>query len=58
MCNFIRKLKGKFPDTEVISGNVCTAMGYQDLVNAGSDAVKVGVGSGKACTTRIKTGKN
>jgi IMP dehydrogenase len=47
MCNFVRSLKSKYPETEIIAGNVCTAMGYQDLVNAGSDAVKVGVGCGK-----------
>jgi IMP dehydrogenase len=56
MCTFVRDLKTVLPDKEVIAGNVCTAMGYQDLVNAGADAVKVGVGCGAACTTRIKTG--
>jgi len=56
MCNFVRDLKTALPDKEVIAGNVCTPMGYQDLVNAGADAVKVGVGCGAACTTRIKTG--
>ncbi len=56
MCDFIRALKAKLPNKEVIAGNVCTAQGYQDLVNAGADAVKVGVGCGAACTTRIKTG--
>jgi len=56
MCTFIRQLKTALPDKEVIAGNVCTPMGYQDLVNAGADAVKVGVGCGAACTTRIKTG--
>lgn len=56
MCKFIRHLKKQCPDKEIIAGNVCTAMGYQDLVTAGADAVKVGVGCGAACTTRIKTG--
>lgn len=56
MCNFIRDLKSKRPKIEVIAGNVCTGMGYQDLVNAGADAVKVGVGPGAACSTRVKTG--
>lgn len=56
MCNFIRNLKKQLPNKEIIAGNVCTPMGYQDLVTAGADAVKVGVGCGAACTTRIKTG--
>lgn len=41
---------------QIIAGNVCTPMAYQDLVNAGADAVKVGVGPGAACTTRVVTG--
>jgi IMP dehydrogenase len=56
MIEFIRNLKKARPNIEVIAGNVCTAMGYQDLVNAGADSVKVGVGPGAACSTRIKTG--
>ncbi len=56
MFAFIEKLKKAHPDKEVIAGNVCTAMAYHDLVNAGADAVKVGVGPGAACTTRMVTG--
>lgn len=56
MVRFITDLKKLMPEKEVIAGNVCTPMGYQDLVSAGADAVKVGVGCGAACTTRIKTG--
>lgn len=56
MFKFIEELKKSHPDKEVIAGNVCTAMAYHDLVNAGADAVKVGVGPGAACTTRIVTG--
>ncbi len=56
MFHFIQELKRTHPDKEVIAGNVCTAMAYHDLVNAGADAVKVGVGPGAACTTRIITG--
>lgn len=52
----IGELKKTHPNKEIIAGNVCTAMAYQDLVNAGADAVKVGVGPGAACTTRIITG--
>ncbi len=56
MFHFIQELKRTHPDRQVIAGNVCTAMAYHDLVNAGADAVKVGVGPGAACTTRIVTG--
>lgn len=56
MFHHIQELKKTHPDKEVIAGNVCTAMAYHDLVNAGADAVKVGVGPGAACTTRMVTG--
>ncbi len=56
MIRFIAELKKSHPNKEVIAGNVCTSMAYHDLVNAGADAVKVGVGPGAACTTRMVTG--
>lgn len=56
MFYFIQELKRTHPDKEIIAGNVCTAMAYHDLVNSGADAVKVGVGPGAACTTRMVTG--
>ncbi len=56
MFDIIEKLKLKHPDKDVIAGNVCTSMGYHDLVNAGADAVKVGIGPGAICTTRMVTG--
>jgi len=56
MLDFIEKLKKSHPDKQIIAGNVCTAMAYHDLVNAGADAVKVGIGPGAACTTRMVTG--
>jgi IMP dehydrogenase len=56
MFRHIEELKKHHPDKEIIAGNVCTAMAYHDLVNAGADAVKVGVGPGAACTTRMVTG--
>lgn len=56
MFRYIGELKRSHPEKEIIAGNVCTAMAYQDLVNAGADAVKVGVGPGAACTTRMVTG--
>ncbi len=56
MFHFVEELKKAYPDKDVIAGNVCTPMAYHDLVNAGADAVKVGVGPGAACTTRMVTG--
>jgi IMP dehydrogenase len=56
MFRHIEELKKSHPEKQVIAGNVCTAMAYHDLVNAGADAVKVGVGPGAACTTRMVTG--
>jgi IMP dehydrogenase len=52
----VRQLKGHWPNTDVIAGNVATAEGALDLIEAGVDAVKVGVGPGSTCTTRIVTG--
>lgn len=57
--NIIRILaaiKAAFPDLPVIAGNIATAEGCQDLIKAGADAVKVGVGPGSICTTRIVAG--
>lgn len=56
MFKFIQDLKKTHPHKDIIAGNICTAMAYHDLVNAGADAVKVGVGPGAACTTRMVTG--
>lgn len=56
MFRLIADLKKTHPDKQIIAGNVCTPMAYHDLVNAGADAVKVGVGPGAACTTRMVTG--
>ena len=56
MMRFVEQLKRSHPDKEIIAGNVCTPMAYHDLVNAGADAVKVGIGPGAACTTRMVTG--
>ncbi|NGX63913.1 MAG: Inosine-5'-monophosphate dehydrogenase [Candidatus Anoxychlamydiales bacterium] len=56
MMHYIEELKKKHPDKEIIAGNVCTGVAYHDLVNAGADAVKVGIGPGSICTTRMITG--
>jgi len=49
-------IKNKYPDTEVIAGNVATAEATRDLILAGADAVKVGIGPGSICTTRVVAG--
>ena len=54
--NTIRTIKKAFPDGELIAGNIATADGALDLIRAGVDAVKVGVGSGSICITRVITG--
>ena len=56
MLHFVGELKRSHPERDVIAGNVCTAMAFHDLVNAGADAVKVGVGPGAPCSTRMVTG--
>jgi IMP dehydrogenase len=52
----IEKIKKNFPGVEIIGGNVATRAGAQALINAGADAVKVGVGPGSICTTRVVAG--
>jgi IMP dehydrogenase len=52
----VEKLKGTFKDIELIAGNVATAAGVEALVKAGADGVKLGVGPGSICTTRIIAG--
>jgi len=49
-------LKSEYPDVDLIAGNVVTAEGTRDLIEAGADAVKVGVGPSAICTTRVVTG--
>ena len=52
----ITKIKKHFPKQEIIGGNIATRAGAQALINAGADAVKVGVGPGSICTTRVVAG--
>jgi IMP dehydrogenase len=51
-----RWIKQRHPETQVIAGNVATASAVQDLIEAGADAIKVGIGPGSICTTRIVAG--
>ncbi len=52
----VKYIKRKYPEISVIGGNIATADAARDLVKAGADAVKVGIGPGSICTTRIVTG--
>ncbi len=52
----IREIRERFPDLQIIGGNVATAAGAEALIEAGVNCVKVGVGPGSICTTRIVTG--
>ncbi len=52
----VSRLRERFPEVRLIAGNVATAAGTRDLVERGVDAVKVGIGPGSICTTRVVTG--
>jgi IMP dehydrogenase len=52
----VRDIKSRYPDLEVVAGNVATPEATLDLIKAGADAIKVGVGPGSICTTRIVSG--
>ena len=52
----VRMIKDKYPDLQVIAGNVATGEGTRSLIEAGADAVKVGIGPGSICTTRVVAG--
>lgn len=52
----LAELKENFPEVDIIAGNVATGAGTRDLIAAGADAIKVGVGPGSTCSTRIVTG--
>jgi IMP dehydrogenase len=52
----VRRIKHKFPEVDLITGNVATFQGASDLIQLGVDGVKVGVGPGSICTTRVVTG--
>jgi len=52
----VKRVKKKFPAVEIIAGNVGTAEATRDIIKAGADAVKVGIGPGSICTTRVVAG--
>ena len=52
----LRMIKEKYPDLQVIAGNVATAEGTEALIKAGADCVKIGIGPGSICTTRVVAG--
>jgi IMP dehydrogenase len=54
--NSVRKIKEAYPDLQVIAGNVATAAAVKDLIEAGADCIKVGIGPGSICTTRVVAG--
>ncbi|HNV96949.1 MAG TPA: IMP dehydrogenase [bacterium] len=52
----LKQIKEKYPNLEIIAGNIATSDAAKDLISAGADCVKVGIGPGSICTTRITTG--
>jgi IMP dehydrogenase len=54
--NAVASIKENFPNTPIIAGNIATAQAAEDLIKAGADAVKVGIGPGSICTTRVIAG--
>ena len=54
--NFLKQTRKQFPDKVIIAGNVVTGEMVEELLLAGADIIKVGIGPGSVCTTRIKTG--
>jgi len=54
--NTVTRIKQEFPDLQLVGGNVATSDGTRDMIQAGADAVKVGMGPGASCTTRVVAG--
>ncbi|MBE6752801.1 MAG: IMP dehydrogenase [Ruminococcaceae bacterium] len=54
--NCIRRIKAKYPDVQLIAGNIATARAAEELIDAGADCIKVGMGPGSICTTRVVAG--
>ena len=56
MLETVKRIKALYPDVQLIAGNVATAAGTRALIEAGADCVKVGIGPGSICTTRVVAG--
>lgn len=56
IANCVKKIKAKFPDLQLIAGNIATGEAAEFLIDAGADCVKVGIGPGSICTTRVVAG--
>ena len=54
--DLVKKIKKEFPEVDIIAGNVSTAEATEDLIKSGADCVKIGIGAGSSCTTRIIAG--
>ncbi len=54
--NMVKQIKSKYPNLQLIAGNVATAEATRDLIEAGADCIKVGIGPGSICTTRVVAG--
>ena len=54
--NCVKMIRKEFPDMQIIAGNVATGEGTRDLIEAGADCVKIGIGPGSICTTRVVAG--
>ena len=52
----VKKIKEKYPELQIIAGNIATAEAAEDLIKAGADAIKIGIGPGSICTTRVVAG--
>jgi IMP dehydrogenase len=52
----VSELKARFPNVTIMAGNVCTKEGFEYLCKAGADCIRVGIGSGSICSTRLQTG--
>lgn len=56
VANALNELKQMYPNLPIMAGNVCTAEGYEFLCKAGADCIRVGIGNGSICSTRLETG--
>jgi GMP reductase len=56
LCAFVKATRNKYPGKVIMAGNVVTGEMVEELLLAGADIIKVGIGPGSVCTTRVKTG--